>query len=72
MSRRKVISVTPKKYFDIEIEVQEMENIHLSLYIDENGDVKPVDKSDMALVWQLKLMDKELWENIAKTVKEQI
>ncbi len=72
MSKRKVISVTPKKYFDIEIEVQEMENIHLSLYIDENGDVKPVDKSDMALVWQLKLMDKELWENIAKTVKEQI
>ena len=72
MSKRKVISVTPKKYFDIEIEVQEMENIHLSLYIDENGDVKPVDKSDMALVWQLKLMDKELWENTAKTVKDQI
>ena len=71
MLKRKVISVTPKKYFDIEIGVQEMENIHLSLYIDENGDVKPVDKSDMALVWQLKLMDKELWENITKTVKEQ-
>ena len=71
MLKRKVISVTPKKYFDIEIGVQEMENIHLSLYIDENGDVKSVDKSDMALVWQLKLMDKELWENITKTVKEQ-
>ena len=71
MSKRKVISVTPKKYFDIEIEVQEMENIHLSLYIDENGDVKPVDKSDRAFLWQLKLMDKELWENITETVKEQ-
>ncbi len=71
MSKRKVISVTPKKYFDIEIEVQEGERIHLSLYIDEDGTVQPLDKSDRAFVWQLKLMDKELWKNITKVIKEQ-
>ena len=69
MAKHEIVCVTPRTFFDIEIKIQGMENIHLSLYIDEDGEVQPVEKPDMALIWQLKLMDEEFWKKIKKTIK---
>ncbi len=70
MEKYKILSVKERKCFDVEIGVQEKESFYLTLEIREDGSIQPVDKSELMLLWQLKLIDKQAWELIEKQIKE--
>ena len=66
--KNKILSIKEKKYFDIEI--QGIKKFHLTVELNDNGEIVPMDEMDLLTIIQLRSADKELWKQLEEKLKE--
>ncbi len=70
MEKHKILSVKERICFEVEIEVEGMDNLHLTLCKEEDGSIRPFGKADGIIVWQLQLLDKPFWKSIEEQLRK--